>query len=557
MTGLQSLFEKHKDTLDKAVAAIHARTFHAHWPEIPSGKIYGETANADGEAAFKAVLNKRFEALGQPEPLSWHGSEESPYGFPLGIEYPVFAPEALVERSKKAFHQWRKLTASERAGILIEALEQSSKNFFTIAYATMHTTGQGFMMAFQASGPHGYDRALEAVALGHHELMRFPESVRWDKPMGKMTISLEKRFHSVPRGVGLVIACSTFPTWNSLPGMFADLVTGNTVIVKPHQKVILPLAIVVADLRRVLTDNSIDPDVVQLAVDGESLIAKQLAEHPDVRLIDYTGGTAFGDYLEGLRGKIVFTEKAGVNSLLLDSVENFDAAIENITMSLCLYSGQMCTTPQNIFIPKGGVKEGDATIPYEEVVRRLTASLDGLAGNEKLGPPTLGAIQNDATTQRVESVHAFGCPVLRDAKPVTQVGFENARSFSPALLEVPAGRVDILTKELFGPIALIVPTDSTQQSVELASKTAREAGAITFSAYCTDAAVRESIEDTMALAGAAISFNLTGPIWVNQSATFSDFHVSGGNPSGNASLTDPAFIVRRFFVVGSRIPVRE
>jgi hypothetical protein len=44
-----------------------------------------------------------------------------------------------------------------------------------------------------------------------------------------------------------------------------------------------------------------------------------------------------------------------------------------------------------------------------------------------------------------------------------------------------------------------------------------------------------------------------GPIWTNQSAGFSDFHVTGGNPAGNASLTDPEYLTRRFEIVGIRI----
>ena len=43
--------------------------------------------------------------------------------------------------------------------------------------------------------------------------------------------------------------------------------------------------------------------------------------------------------------------------------------------------------------------------------------------------------------------------------------------------------------------------------------------------------------------------------WRDQSAAFSDFHVSGANPAGNATLTDSAFVASRFRVVQSRVPV--
>ncbi len=52
-----------------------------------------------------------------------------------------------------------------------------------------------------------------------------------------------------------------------------------------------------------------------------------------------------------------------------------------------------------------------------------------------------------------------------------------------------------------------------------------------------------------------LSCNLTGQIFVNQSAAFSDFHVSGANPSGNATLCDPAFVANRFRFVQSRVPI--
>jgi hypothetical protein len=64
--------------------------------------------------------------------------------------------------------------------------------------------------------------------------------------------------------------------------------------------------------------------------------------------------------------------------------------------------------------------------------------------------------------------------------------------------------------------------------------------------------VREKIADEMALAATPVSFNLTGGIYMNQNAAFSDFHVTGGNPSGNASFTNPEYVTRRFTWVGHR-----
>ena len=56
-------------------------------------------------------------------------------------------------------------------------------------------------------------------------------------------------------------------------------------------------------------------------------------------------------------------------------------------------------------------------------------------------------------------------------------------------------------------------------------------------------------------AGVALSINLTGNVYVNQSAAFSDFHGTGANPAANASLTDSAFVASRFRVVQHRAHV--
>jgi len=174
------LFNKHEATLKKAIEALHSRTFFAAFPEHPAPSVYGETADADGQKKFKERIGKRFDELLQEQPQSWVGQEESPYlQEPLKIQYPAFSPDDLVSRSRDALRSWRKVTVDERAGILLETLERIKSRFFEIAYATMHTTGQGYMMAFQASGPHAADRALEAIAAGYEELQRFPSHAVW------------------------------------------------------------------------------------------------------------------------------------------------------------------------------------------------------------------------------------------------------------------------------------------------------------------------------------------------------------------------------------------
>lgn len=154
-------------------------------------------------------------------------------------------------------------------------------------------------------------------------------------------------------GRGSCSGAARFPTWNGYPGLFADLATGNTVIVKPHPGAILPLAITVRIARDVLREAGFDPNIVTLlATEGnDGALVQNLARRPEIKLIDFTGSSQNGTWLERNAYQAqVYTEKAGVNQIVIDSVDDLKAAVKNIAFSLALYSGQMCTAPQNIYV---------------------------------------------------------------------------------------------------------------------------------------------------------------------------------------------------------------
>jgi len=281
-------------------------------------------------------LGKRFE-LAQPGTAGWIGAERSPFGIAIGITYPKVEVDKLLGAVAIAQRGWASAAVQARTGVCLEILSRINKASFEIALATQYTTGQGYMMAFQAGGPHAQDRGLEAVAYAYDALGEVPQFALWEKPQKNESLRVEKHFRIVPRGIGLVIASSTFPTWNSYPAMFADLATGNAVVVKPHPNAILPLAITVEIARTALAEAGFDPNVVTLASDTlEAPIAKALACREEIAIIDYTGSSAFGEWLETHAAQAtVYTEKAGVNSVVIDSTAR---TAPPVSIPPCTYS---------------------------------------------------------------------------------------------------------------------------------------------------------------------------------------------------------------------------
>jgi phenylacetic acid degradation protein paaN len=547
------LFDKHKATLDRALQAIAERGYWSPYPESASPKVYGEGAAEAGKAAFDALLGKDF-ALDQPGTVGTTGRERSPYGFDLGVRYPRPDLDRLFEGVVAAEAGWKKAGPEAWVGVCLETLERINKQSFAIANAVMHTTGQAFLMAFQAGGPHAQDRGLEAVTYAWDEMRRIPATALWEKPQGKSEpLRMEKRFRIVPRGVGLVIGCCTFPTWNGYPGLFASLATGNAVVVKPHPGAILPLAMTVRIAREVLREAGFDPNVVTLvAHEPGDDVARALALRPEVRLIDFTGSTANGAWLEQhARQAQVFTEKAGVNQIVVDSAADVKAVARNVAFSLSLYTGQMCTAPQNIYIPAGGIPTAEGTASFDAVAAAIAEGVQKLLGDPARAVEVLGAVQNDAVLARIDAARSLG-PVVLDSQPIAHPQYPQAAIRTPLIVRLEAADRDKYLAEWFGPIAFVIRTRDTAESLAIARDTAKCHGALTLSLYSTDDGVVAQAIDVAEDAGVALSINLTGGVFVNQSAAFSDFHGTGANPAANAALTDAAYVASRFRVVQNR-----
>ncbi|MGQ4478612.1 phenylacetic acid degradation protein PaaN [Streptomyces sp. SAS_276] len=551
------LIARHRPTLDQALESIRTRAYWSPHPEHP--KAYGEHGSLDaaaGKAAFDALLGTRLD-LGQPGTDDWVGGEVSPYGVELGVTYPHADLDVLLPAMRAGQRAWRDAGAEARAVVSIEILKRISDRTHEFAHAVMHTSGQAFMMAFQAGGPHAQDRGLEAVAYAYAEQIRTPDVAEWTKPQGKRDpLVMNKRFTPVPRGTALVIGCNTFPTWNGYPGLFASLATGNAVLVKPHPRAVLPLALTVQIAREVLADAGFDPNLVALAAErpGEG-IAKTLATRPEIRIIDYTGSTGFGDWLEAnARQAQVYTEKAGVNTVVVESTDDYKGMLSNLAFSLSLYSGQMCTTPQNLLIPRDGITTDQGPKSYDEVVADLARAVDGLLGDDARANGLLGALVNPDVKARLEAAAGLG-EVALASREIANPEFPDAVVRTPVIVKLDGAKPDdeaAYMSECFGPVSFAVAVDSASDAVELLRRTVREKGAMTVGAYTTDEGVERDVEEVCLEEAAQLSLNLTGGVFVNQTAAFSDFHGSGGNPAANAALCDGAFVANRFRVVEVR-----
>lgn len=553
---MNEYFTKHEARLKDAITAIENRKDWAAFAEMPSEKLYGEGSKQKGEQAFHALLGKEFHFQApMSNSQTSAGERTSPYGLDLNISYPKVEAQTLLERAEKAQRSWRVLDYKTHLGISLEILQRLNEQAFLMANAVMHTTGQPFVMSFQAGSAHALDRALEAVAYVAKAIEANDHSLLWEKTVGKdkegnpIIHKMNKRFVPRGKGIAMAIGCATFPTWNSYPGIFASLSTGNSVIIKPSEQALLPLAITVDIMRTVLQEANLDPDIVQLAVSGGDYNYTQtLAKDSRVKMIDYTGSTAFGDWLQNnCPATQLYLEQAGLNNIFIESTDNLKGLASNIAFSLSLYGGQMCTAPQNIFIPKEGIQTDQGHQTFEQVSQTISQSVDKLLGDERRSFAILGALNSDNVKERVEQVQTQAkSNVVLKSDAASFEAFPNARTAKPLIVVADNDNRDLALTEQFGPIAFVMACDNRETALTAICDSIEKHGAMTTSFYSTDEAFKEKAIAAISDAGSPISVNLTGLIHVNQSAAYSDFHGSALNPAANTTLTDLGFVSQRF-----------
>ena len=546
-------------TLARARQACETRECWSPFPEMPTQYPDADLARAEGQARFEAHLGRPF-VLMQPGIIGAVGEEVSPYTqTPLGITYPRSDPDALFAAAEAAIPDWASAGIDARLRVLMAALDAIYRpHLFEMVHAVMHTAGQSLNMAYAGSGVNALDRAIEALVYAEQAMRSIAPQAHWARRFGSSDITLEKTYRLVPRGVAVCFTCASFPTWNAWPSIMASLATGNAVIVKPHPASVLPMALTVRALRHVLEEHGFDPNLVTLCVDSlADPLGKVLIKHPACAIVDFTGSARFGQWVEAnAYPAIAFSETSGCNTVVLAGSDDLDATIRSLATTMCLFSAQMCTSPQNLYLPpvidtpQGPVSRGD-------VAAKLAGAIAALTADPRRAGMILAAVQSPQTLALIDWVHGQAVErgrVLLQSRPYAHPEYPDARTATPLLVQVGKDARDLYAEERFGPIGFVIDCDSAEDALSQATTDARENGGITGFVYARDDAFIAHAESLFARAGAQLTINLTGAMPLNFAAAYSDYHVTGLNGAGNAALTTLAFVAPRFAVAQSRRP---
>ena len=205
---------------------------------------------------------------------------------------------------------------------------------------------------------------------------------------------------------------------------------------------------------------------------------------------------------------------------------DLDAAASGIALALTVFTGQFCMTGSRLL-----VQHGVADRLIAEVTRRLEAVRIGPAADPA---SEMGPLIDKANVERVEKMVidaiASGARVHLRGGPATEPSLDKGAFFRPTLLEVTDSSLDIVQKEVFGPVWVAQRFADEDEAIVLANATQ----------YGLSASVWSRDVDRPLHVALALE---SGTVWINAWAALADqFEEGGFKQSGQGRMRGLAVI---------------
>lgn len=161
--------------------------------------------------------------------------------------------------------------------------------------------------------------------------------------------------------------------------------------------------------------------------------------------------------------------------------------MKNLAFTLALYSGQMCTTTQNILIPQDGIATNEGHKSFDQIGQDLGAALAALLDDPRVATAVLGAIASPATSERISASAQVGRMVHASQK-IAHPQFPQAVLQTPQLVALTEADSAIYNQECFGPVTYLVAVKDGAAALSVAQNTLQQHGALTLGVYAQNPA---------------------------------------------------------------------
>ena len=362
---------------------------------------------------------------------------------------PAVEVNEAAQAAAEAFVSWRRVPAPDRIQYLFKLKELLEEHFEDISRTITLECGKTIG---ESRGE--MRRAIENVEVACGIPLLMQGDILEDIARG-----IDEMMIRQPLGVTAIISPFNFPGMIPFWFMPYAIATGNTVIIKPSEKVPLTMEKVF----RLLDELDLPPGVVNL-VNGAKETVDAILDHPAIKAVSFVGSTAVAQYIYArgaANGKRVQAQGGAKNPIIILPDADMEMTTRIVADSAFGCAGQRCLAASI------AITVGEAQNTFTEFI--ADAAVNRVVGNGLEEAVQMGPVINQASRQRIESLIQKGADegatVLVDGRNPTIPGLENGSFVRPTILQNvnPAG--EIARTEIFGPVLSLIHVQTVDDAI--------------------------------------------------------------------------------------------
>jgi malonate-semialdehyde dehydrogenase (acetylating) / methylmalonate-semialdehyde dehydrogenase len=357
---------------------------------------------------------------------------------------------AAVGAASRAFPDWRAIPPVERIQFLFRFKQRLEEHFEEIARLISIENGK-----ILAESRGELRRGIEnvEVACGIPTLMQ-------GYTLEDVAAGIDEMMVRQPLGVVAVITPFNFPVMIPLWFLPYAIACGNTLVLKPSERVPLSVARVI----ELLIGTGLPNGVINLVHGGKASV-DALLDHPDVKAVSFVGSSQVARYIysrASAGGKRVQCQGGAKNHVVIMPDAERETTTRIIADSAFGCAGQRCLAVS-------------VAIAVAEARDWFCDSITQLAGSLKIGcgleeTVQMGPVISQASKARIESLItkgvAEGGTARLDGRGFRVTGLEGGSFVGPTVVDGIPPESELSETEIFGPVLNVIHAESLDSAMQ-------------------------------------------------------------------------------------------
>lgn len=368
--------------------------------------------------------------------------------------------DKAVGSARAAFESgvWSAKSVEERAQILFRAAAMCMGNKDKLCHLESITSGATIRRTTNADVAMLY-MALSGTAATACNLPKVEHATMLPLPMH----SYWKR---EPLGVCAGITPWNFPLILAILKIAPALAMGNSIVIKPASCT----PVTTLELAKILFDAGVPAGVFNVVTGLGSSAGNDLAQHPQVDKVAFTGSTEVGRQIAHLAAdtvKRVTLELGGKSPLIILDDADMETATKMSMLAFMAHQGQICVSGTRLFVPRR---------MQDELISRMKAKISKMVIGDQMDPKTdMGPITNagqlETIKRYIEIGKKEGAEIVYGGKQLTDGSLKNGFFHEPTIFANCKNTMTHVKEEIFGPVQCIIPYDDLDEAIAMANDT--------------------------------------------------------------------------------------